>query len=147
MEMPSISFGISEPASSAKVGSMSQKAETCELRVPPGMVPGQWATIGTLMPPSYRCLFLPRKGPELLKNFGWAPPSAWGPLSLVKITRVFLSIFNFFRCAMMRPMSRSIRVIIAANFSSPGATACHGIPQVPGSGVPRGVSCRRGREK
>ena len=65
--MPSISFGVSTFTISAKVGMISQKADICSVRLFEGILLGHQVIIGTLIPPSYKSLLKPRKGPLELK--------------------------------------------------------------------------------
>ena len=82
---PSIPLGGVTPAASQAVAKISMVSVIRSVRLPGLITPGQRAAPGTRRPPSYMCCFSPRHGPLL------APLASTPPLSLVKITSVFVA--------------------------------------------------------
>ena len=93
------SFGSSAPKTLAKVGSTSMLPAIRSHVVPAGIRPGQRMIQGSRTPPS-------RLVPLLPENGGAGRPA--GPLSEVKITRVFSSKFCSRSAAMIWPTDQSI---------------------------------------
>ena len=113
-ETPSRSAGFGCPTNSARVGNTSWKPIGVELTEAAGIWPSQRATKGTRMPPSHRDVLKPRNSPFDSKNALSVPPLNVAPLSLVKITRVFLPKPSSSTLASNRPSPASMRVTMAA---------------------------------
>ncbi len=80
-------------------GQKVPKGEMRLLSLPASILPGHRAIMGTRIPPLCKSPLMPLSGPELWKKFGSTPPSLCWPLSLVKITSVYLSMPKLFTIA------------------------------------------------
>ena len=80
--------GTSAQAIFRQVGSTSMVPATAPHTLPGAILPGHHASVGTRTPPSQVVPLPPRKGPALPPS---GPLMSQGPLSLVKMTSVFVS--------------------------------------------------------